>query len=150
MTALAWPAQFDRLNRAPLETNTIFLTLSAATTYASTGASYPGQEVKVITTNPDDPIVTYEVQRDRTLKLKESGGNVSLDEQVIVTVDIPGSGLQVGDIIVRWGETEITNPLHLIHLVTLTKPGTKETVEVFRNGEILSFEITVGTRPTVL
>ena len=99
MTALAWPAQFDRLNRAPLETNTIFLTLSAATTYASTGASYPGQEVKVITTNPDDPIVTYEVQRDRTLKLKESGGNVSLDEQVIVTVDIPGSGLQVGDII---------------------------------------------------
>jgi S1-C subfamily serine protease len=58
------------------------------------------------------------------------------------------AGLQRGDVIVRWGATEITRPLHLIHLVTLTKPGTKETVEVFRKGEFLSFEITVGERPT--
>jgi len=60
------------------------------------------------------------------------------------------AGLQRGDIILRWGETEITNPLHLIHLVTLTEPGTKETVEVFRQGETMTFEITVGTRPTEL
>jgi S1-C subfamily serine protease len=58
------------------------------------------------------------------------------------------AGLQERDIILRWGETKITNALHLIHLVTLTKPGTKETVEVFRDGEILTFEITVGVRPT--
>ena len=60
------------------------------------------------------------------------------------------AGLQERDIILRWGETEISNSLHLIHLVTLTKPGTKETVEVFRDGEILTFEITVGVRPTDL
>jgi S1-C subfamily serine protease len=58
------------------------------------------------------------------------------------------AGLQRGDIIVRWGETEITRPVHLIHLVTLTKPGTKETVEVFRDGKFLTLEITVGVRPT--
>ena len=61
------------------------------------------------------------------------------------------AGLRRWDIILRWGETEINSSLHLIHLVTLTKPGTKETVEVFRNnaqgGEILTFEITVGSRP---
>ena len=60
------------------------------------------------------------------------------------------AGLKERDIILRWGETEITNSLHLIHLVTLTKPGTKETVEVFRDGEILTFEITVGVRPNDL
>jgi S1-C subfamily serine protease len=60
------------------------------------------------------------------------------------------AGLQERDIILRWGETEIANSLHLIHLVTLTQPGTKETVEVFRDGEILTFEITVGVRPNDL
>ena len=63
----------------------------------------------------------------------------------------PGSpalaaGLRRGDIIRRWAETEIVSPLHLIHLVTLTAPGTVVPVEVFRNGEILTFEVTVGSR----
>ena len=60
------------------------------------------------------------------------------------------AGLQVGDIILRWGDTEIDNPLHLIHIITLTQPGSKETVEVYRKGEILTIEITVGTRPNDL
>ena len=60
------------------------------------------------------------------------------------------AGIQRNDIILRWGETEISDPLHLIHLVTFTNPGTKETVEVFRKGELLMLEITVGTRPTDL
>jgi serine protease DegS len=57
------------------------------------------------------------------------------------------AGLRRLDIILRWGETEITGPLHLIHLVTLTPPGTVVPVEVFRRGETLTFEITVGSRP---
>lgn len=60
------------------------------------------------------------------------------------------AGLQRGDIIRQWGETEITSPLHLIHLVTLTKPGTVVPVEVFRKGEILMFDVTVGSRQTDL
>jgi len=58
------------------------------------------------------------------------------------------AGIQRGDIILRWGETEINNSLHLIHLVTFTKPGTQETVEVYRQGEFLTLEINVGVRPT--
>jgi len=67
----------------------------------------------------------------------------------------PGSpalnaGLQRRDVVLQWGETEITDPLHLTHLVLLSKPGTKETVAVFRGEELLTFEITVGVRPTDL
>ena len=58
------------------------------------------------------------------------------------------AGLQRWDVILRWGETDIISALHLIHLVTLAEPGTKKTVEVFRRGEILTLEITVGVRPT--
>ena len=57
------------------------------------------------------------------------------------------AGLQRGDVILRWGETNINNPLQLIHIITLTTPGTTETVEVFRQGEVLRFDVTVGTRP---
>jgi S1-C subfamily serine protease len=58
------------------------------------------------------------------------------------------AGFQRGDIVLRWGETEITHALHFIHTVTLTPPGTKETVEVFRNGEWITIKVTVGERPT--
>jgi S1-C subfamily serine protease len=60
------------------------------------------------------------------------------------------AGLEKGDIILRWGKTEITDPLHLIHLTVLSKPGTTETVEVFRKGEILTFDITIGVKPVDL
>ena len=60
------------------------------------------------------------------------------------------SGIQDGDIILRWGEIEITDPLHLSHVILLAKPGTKETVEIFRDGELLTLDVTVGVRPTDL
>ena len=60
------------------------------------------------------------------------------------------AGLQRSDIIVQWGNTKVTSPLHLIHLVTLTTPDTVVPVEVFRKGEILTFDVTVGTRPMEL
>jgi serine protease Do len=57
------------------------------------------------------------------------------------------AGLEKGDIILRWGETEITSPLHLILSVLFSKPESKETIEVFRDGEKITLEITIGTRP---
>ena len=57
------------------------------------------------------------------------------------------AGIQRGDIVLRWGETEINDPLHLIHLITFTEPGTKVMVEIFRKGEHSTLEITVGERP---
>ena len=60
------------------------------------------------------------------------------------------AGLQSGDVILRWGETEVADSLHLSHLTVLSKPGSKVEVEVFRKGELLTREITIGTRPTNL
>ena len=60
------------------------------------------------------------------------------------------AGLQRGDIILRWGETEISDPLHLSHLVLLSEPGTEQTVKIFRRGEFMEVDITVGVRPTDL
>jgi len=60
------------------------------------------------------------------------------------------ASLKRGDIILKWGETEINDPLQLSHMVLLAKPGTQETVEVFRDGELLNVDITVGVRPTDL
>ena len=57
------------------------------------------------------------------------------------------AGLEEGDIIVRWEETEVENSLHLIHLTALTTPGTVVTVKIFRDGEFMNLEITIGTRP---
>jgi S1-C subfamily serine protease len=57
------------------------------------------------------------------------------------------AGIEVGDILLRWGETEISDPRHLSHLIVLSKPGTKETVEVFRNGKVIQLDVTLGTRP---
>ena len=70
----------------------------------------------------------------------------------IIVNFLPGSpariaGLRHRDIIMKWGEIEIDSPLHLIHLVTLTAPDTIVPVEVFRRGEILTLDITVGSRP---
>ena len=58
------------------------------------------------------------------------------------------AGLKKGDIILRWGETEINDPLQLSHVVLLSKPGMKETVEIFRDGEFLTVDVVVGVRPT--
>jgi len=91
-------APFQRGFSGPLENNVVFPTLALAQAYANSPVAWIGQPIKVITTNPTDPIQNYEIQRDRTLKLMGSG-DISLDEQIIVTVDIPGSGIQAGDII---------------------------------------------------
>lgn len=56
------------------------------------------------------------------------------------------AGMQIGDVILKWGDTEILDPLHLSHLIVLAKPGDKETVEILRNGERIKLDVTLGTR----
>ncbi|MDR1963551.1 MAG: trypsin-like peptidase domain-containing protein [Planctomycetaceae bacterium] len=74
---------------------------------------------------------------------------------VVVTGFLPESpardaGLKVGDIILRWNETEINDPLQLSHLVVLSRPGEIATVEIRRKEKILQFEILLGVRPVEL
>ncbi|MDR3234304.1 MAG: trypsin-like peptidase domain-containing protein [Planctomycetaceae bacterium] len=56
------------------------------------------------------------------------------------------AGLEIGDIIVRWGDKQVNDPLHLSHIVVLSSPGTKVPVEIFRKGQKITVEVTIGTR----
>jgi len=87
---------FRRLAGNPLEDNVYFATLLAAQDYASSPTSIIGQEIKVITTNPADPIQTFEIQRDRTLKLIGSVGG-AIEAEIVSTIDV--GGVRAGDIV---------------------------------------------------
>ena len=50
-----------------------FATLVEAQNYASSPAAIVGQEIKVVTANSNEPIETYEIQKDKTLKPLLSG-----------------------------------------------------------------------------
>ena len=56
------------------------------------------------------------------------------------------AGLQQEDIILKWGETEISNPLHLIDKVVLTPPGTEISLLIVRNGEKMEKTVIVERR----
>ena len=89
--------QFQRMHVGPIETNTLFVSLVAAQEYASTNpTAYAGQIVKVVTSNPSEPIGVYLIEKNGTLRFIGSEG-VSLEENIVSTVDI--GGIRVGDII---------------------------------------------------
>ncbi|MDR0338242.1 MAG: trypsin-like peptidase domain-containing protein [Planctomycetaceae bacterium] len=74
---------------------------------------------------------------------------------VTVTGFLPQSpardaGLRIGDIILRWNETDINDPLQLSHLVVLSRPGEKATVEIVRNDKTIKIDIILGVRPVEL
>jgi S1-C subfamily serine protease len=60
------------------------------------------------------------------------------------------AGVEVGDVILRWNETEINDPLQLSHLVILSRPGDIAIVEIRREEKIIKIEITLGARPVEL
>ncbi|MGB9990918.1 Do family serine endopeptidase [Pseudoduganella rhizocola] len=93
-----------------------------------------------------------EVSREvaETLGLKGARGA----EVAMVEDDGPAAkaGLKAGDIIVKFGGTEIVKSNDLPRIVGNTTPGTKTTVTVFRSGAMVDLPITVvereGDQPT--
>ena len=58
-----------------------------------------------------------------------------------------GAGVAPGDVIVRFGDRAIEQPEDLAGATLEMDPGTKETLEVLRDGQRRSVDITLGTRP---
>jgi serine protease Do len=87
-----------------------------------------------------------EVSREvaETLGLKGSRGA----EVAVVEPDGPAAkaGLKAGDIIVKFGGSEIVKSNDLPRVVGNTTPGTKTTVTVFRSGAMVDLPITVVER----
>ncbi len=89
--------------------------------------------------------------RPMTQQLAESMG---LDKPKGVFVDrfLPHSpaqdaGMKTNDLIVRWNDEEIRDPLHLMHTIILSKPNTTVDVEVLRDGKPVKLRVAIGTRP---
>jgi serine protease Do len=71
---------------------------------------------------------------------------------VLITNVTPGTpaeeaGLEWGDIIVRIDGRPTNNMDQLRNLIGMLRPGTSIAIEVFRNGEYVTHEVTLGTRP---
>lgn len=56
-------------------------------------------------------------------------------------------GIQAGDVVLSWNGQSIEGPAELSNLVAKTPIGSAATAVVFRDGQRLEFNITVGTRP---
>jgi serine protease Do len=57
------------------------------------------------------------------------------------------AGLTDGDVILRWKDSPVNSPAELSALVGRTPVGSKAEVTVWRDGQELRFEVTVGERP---
>jgi len=57
------------------------------------------------------------------------------------------AGLQVGDVILRFGDKPVTQSSDLPRLVGNTKPGTKVALQVWRNGAAKDMSVIVGEMP---
>ena len=78
-----------------------------------------------------------------------SGANVEDKAQVSeVTPGSPGdkAGLKVGDVLTKFGETDVKSYDQLTELIRARKPGDKITLKVTRANQPLDIEITIGSR----
>jgi len=57
------------------------------------------------------------------------------------------AGLQAGDVVLSWNGAAVNNPSSLSTLVGKTPIGSKAKVTVWRSGQEVAFEVTVGERP---
>ena len=54
--------------------------------------------------------------------------------------------LRIGDVILNYDSQRVKNDSHLVTLVSLTQIGDSVPVEVYRNGEILTANVTIRDR----
>ena len=57
------------------------------------------------------------------------------------------AGIQPGDVILRFNDTEVSSPAVLSTLVAKTAIGSKAKVVVFRDGGEVTLEAAIGQRP---
>jgi serine protease Do len=57
------------------------------------------------------------------------------------------AGILAGDVVLKWNNQPITDPAQLSNAVAATEIGSKAHIIVFRQGQELQFDITVGLRP---
>jgi serine protease Do len=79
--------------------------------------------------------------------LKLDNANGAIVAQVTPDSGADKAGIEPGDIIIGYNGHAIDQGADLPPLVAMTKPGSKVTVEVLRNGKKLSLNAVIGTMP---
>lgn len=57
------------------------------------------------------------------------------------------AGIEVGDILLKLDDKEITDTADMLNLVAGTTPGEKRTFSILRNGEEIKIQVEIGVRP---
>ncbi len=78
--------------------------------------------------------------------LEDTGG--SLVATVVADGPAADAGLEAGDLIVALDGVPIEDTAALLNAIALTEPGARLQVELIRDGERRTFEVTLGERPT--
>jgi serine protease Do len=91
-----------------------------------------GVQIAPVTKDIAEPLGLKE-PRGALVRLVERGGPAA------------AAGIQPGDVIVRYNNTEVAKSDELVEIVTRTKPGTTVPVDVIRQGERRTVRLTVGT-----
>ncbi len=70
----------------------------------------------------------------------------ALVTEVVPTSPAEKAGIQVGDVIVKWGNRPVRNADELLFLVASSQPGSQVKVELYRGGQKQVVSVTVGER----
>jgi serine protease Do len=86
------------------------------------------------------------VSEDVAHVLGMTAGEGVMVEEIVDDSPAESAGLEVGDIIMSFGDTEITELRDLTRSVAMKPSGEKTTMEVFRGGETVSLDVTLEKR----
>lgn len=91
-------------------------------------------------------VVIQDVSKDLALSFGLDKPQGALIAQLDANGPGQASGLRVSDIIISFDGKAVQRSSDLPHIVGPIKPGTKVSVEVMRKGELIEFDVTVGSR----
>jgi serine protease Do len=80
-------------------------------------------------------------------RLGYTGKHGALVREVVSGSPAQSVGLRIGDIVLKWDGREVTNGIALSRLVARTKIGSTVDAVVWRKGEMITLQVTVGARP---
>ena len=86
-------------------------------------------------------VFIQELDSEAAKALELDSPNGALVTQVVDGSPASKGGLKEGDVILKFQKTDITSPSNLRNVVSLTAPGVKSDVTIFRNGKIENIKV---------
>ena len=88
-------------------------------------------------------VFIQELDSEAAKALELDSPNGALVTQVVEGSPASKGGLKEGDVILKFQKTDISGPSNLRNVVSLTAPGIRSDVTIFRNGKIKNIKVTL-------